>query len=97
MFLFNRVCFGVLNTKNIDTCYDLKFSEWAPLMILMICVFFFGIFPSVFFNFVNLDLIRISSLYDGITPVLESTTNTSLNYSTFIEIHHEKIIINTVE
>jgi NADH:ubiquinone oxidoreductase subunit 4 (subunit M) len=27
MFLFNRVCFGVLNTKNIDTCYDLKFSE----------------------------------------------------------------------
>jgi proton-translocating NADH-quinone oxidoreductase chain M len=65
LWLYNRIIFGNLRIASTKTFYDLDVREFTILIPLAFLIFFFGLFPSFFLDFMHLFavsfLIRIPS------------------------------------
>jgi len=53
LWLYNRICFGNLNTINILYYRDIDLKEFAIMLPLLIVVILFGFFPGPLIYYLN--------------------------------------------
>jgi len=62
LWLYNRVCFGLINTKYVTLYQDVTREEFYVLCVFLVPILFIGVLPNILLDFINFNVNSVLSL-----------------------------------
>jgi len=96
LWLYRKVIFGTLEKEAVKALQDMNLREKLTFVPLLILVFWMGIYPKPFFDFMHASVAQITDVY-GTTEVQALPRDYTETMGSVEEAHDAAHAVETVE